>query len=261
MDFQSAMNAAMKYGGSGMAGAIADIGSNLRASSGGLSQVDLANLQNSELQERFARMGMRWRVEDARAAGLHPLAALGAQLPGASPSFMADQGEDVSRAFMATRSEGERGSMYGDMFAALQLENAGLQNDLLRSQIVKMNQVGPGFPDADPYYDPQASAPVVTAPGGLGTDPGVINETAWAMAPDGRSVSIVKSKDVTERVEDDFIQQILWAVRNQALPWLGLDFPPPPPSNFKPPKGHHWVWDRGTLRYVARSHGPFREGR
>ena len=33
------------------------------------------------LSEEMARMGIRWRVEDAKAAGLHPMAALGASTP------------------------------------------------------------------------------------------------------------------------------------------------------------------------------------
>lgn len=43
------------------------------------SQVDNANAQqdkNIALQREFAQMGVRWRVEDAKAAGLHPMYAL-----------------------------------------------------------------------------------------------------------------------------------------------------------------------------------------
>lgn len=43
------------------------------------SQVDNANAQasrNADLQREFAQYGIRWRVEDAKAAGLHPMYAL-----------------------------------------------------------------------------------------------------------------------------------------------------------------------------------------
>ena len=40
----------------------------------------LANL-NREDQYRFAREGVRWKVEDAQKAGIHPLAALGVSTP------------------------------------------------------------------------------------------------------------------------------------------------------------------------------------
>ena len=41
--------------------------------------------KNMAQQERFARQGIRWRVEDARAAGLHPLYAIGANTTQFSP--------------------------------------------------------------------------------------------------------------------------------------------------------------------------------
>ena len=44
----------------------------------------LANLNRAD-QYRFAREGIRWRVEDAKAAGIHPVYALGASGPSYSP--------------------------------------------------------------------------------------------------------------------------------------------------------------------------------
>lgn len=41
--------------------------------------------QNVGLQKQFAQYGIRWRAEDARKAGLHPLAALGASTSSFSP--------------------------------------------------------------------------------------------------------------------------------------------------------------------------------
>lgn len=41
---------------------------------------------NYEAQKEFAQNGIRWRVEDAKRAGIHPLYALGASTQGYSPS-------------------------------------------------------------------------------------------------------------------------------------------------------------------------------
>lgn len=50
-------------------------------------------------QREFAQHGVRWRVEDAKAAGVHPVYALGAQLPAASPIAFADSmGPAISEA-------------------------------------------------------------------------------------------------------------------------------------------------------------------
>ena len=40
---------------------------------------------NAALQREFAQNGIRWKVADAEAAGIHPLYALGAQTSPASP--------------------------------------------------------------------------------------------------------------------------------------------------------------------------------
>lgn len=41
--------------------------------------------KNADLQKTFAKMGVQWRVNDAKKAGIHPLAALGAQTFSGSP--------------------------------------------------------------------------------------------------------------------------------------------------------------------------------
>lgn len=48
--------------------------------------------QNMAMQKEFAQMGVRWRVEDAKAAGLHPLAALGVQPSQSSPVPVMSEG-------------------------------------------------------------------------------------------------------------------------------------------------------------------------
>lgn len=111
---------------------------------------------NTATQKEFAQHGIRWRVEDAKAAGIHPLYALGAQTQSFSPIHVgtdfAGMGQDISRAIDATRTSGERADA---RLAALTLERAELENDLLRSQILGskaalLQQVGPAFPGGAP---------------------------------------------------------------------------------------------------------------
>lgn len=72
-----------------------------------------------EREKEFAQMGIRWKVEDAKAAGLHPLAALGAQTQSYAPQstfvssapYMADfskMGQYINRAIGAGQTEEER---------------------------------------------------------------------------------------------------------------------------------------------------------
>lgn len=99
---------------------------------------------------------IQWTVEDAKKAGIHPLAALGASSVGgfASPSFVAPQwGDAVASGFSALEDafDGSRGSReasgppkklgptQGEVLAeSLGLERAQLQNELLRTEIASM---------------------------------------------------------------------------------------------------------------------------
>lgn len=60
------------------------------------------NRQNIRLQREFAQHGIRWRVEDAQKAGVHPLYAIGANVPTYSPSSVVDpMGDAISQAGQA----------------------------------------------------------------------------------------------------------------------------------------------------------------
>lgn len=77
-------------------------------------------------QREFAQHGIRWRVEDAKAAGLHPLYAMGAQVTPYSPTLipdsvgpaLAEAGQNIGRAVAATQTAEER------MMTQLTLEKA-----------------------------------------------------------------------------------------------------------------------------------------
>lgn len=135
-------------------------------------------LRNEALQREFATQGIRWKVDDARAAGVHPLYALGANTVSYSPvsvggapdtslgSGVASAGQDLSRAIDSTRTAGERS--VAAAASALALEKGGLENELLRVQIAKMRaQVGPPMPALnDPNGIPgQPATRVVSLPG------------------------------------------------------------------------------------------------
>lgn len=159
-----------------MLGALISAGANLL---GGLfgrqSQAD-ANALNAQVareniakQEEFARSGVQWRVEDARKAGIHPLYALGAQPSSFSPvhvgaqgdtslpTAFANAGQDISRAVNATRTGQDKVDAYNSTVQALSLQRMGLENELLSSQIRKINQTGspPNFPGTRGVIDGQ----------------------------------------------------------------------------------------------------------
>jgi len=103
-------------------------------------------------QKEFAQSGIQWKVEDAKKAGIAPLAALGANTISYAPQAIGGSGDygvgaagqDISRAIDAGRTPGQRVDAYTRTVQALELERGSLQNELLRSQIAKLNQPGHG---------------------------------------------------------------------------------------------------------------------
>lgn len=57
-----------------------------RAADRSIRGTERANRENIEWQKEFAKHGISWKVEDAARAGLHPMAALGAQVSQFVPS-------------------------------------------------------------------------------------------------------------------------------------------------------------------------------
>lgn len=129
-----------------------------------VAAAEAAGEKNLAAQKEFAQSGIRWRVEDAKQAGIHPIYALGAQTPTFSPSFQAGQvapltgagdaiasgGQDIGRAVSATLSQPERA--YNSAIQALSLERGALENELLRSQInrTRVGTIASGTPLTGP---------------------------------------------------------------------------------------------------------------
>lgn len=103
------------------------------------------NAANLEAQREFAQMGIRWRAADAAAAGLHPMAALGATGASFSPSFQAGATPDYGGAGQALgdfidgqntkRSQVATMTPYEKEMQQLALDRARRQNQLLDAQI------------------------------------------------------------------------------------------------------------------------------
>lgn len=95
--------------------------------------------KQSNLQKKFAQKGIQWKVADAKAAGVHPLYALGANTVSYNPVSvggpdLASMGQDIGGAIdrVSTPTEKSAGAL-----GSLALERAGLENDLLRAQIAR----------------------------------------------------------------------------------------------------------------------------
>lgn len=245
-------------------------------SKSGLRAQENINAQNMQLQREFAQNGIRWRVEDAKRAGIHPLYALGAQLPTYSPSTfipgdyggrkdyggalrgLGDAASQFARSIDATRTPDE---FVAARLNDLTLQRAELENDLLRSQIARLNQsptvglpqkkdqVIPGQADierngllgtpASHHFVEEPQKLTVTSPGRPWQEPHPIADLGFVRTPTG--LAPVPGKDTKERIEDQAIPELMWAFRNHLIPTLGAGTPPP--SEMLPDGAYSWRFD------------------
>lgn len=154
--------------------------------------------QNIDLQKTFAKEGIRWKVEDAKKAGIHPLFALGAQTTSFAPqsistpadnsvaTAVANMGQDVGRAVNATRTSPER--IEAKAATALHLESLQLDNQIKRatlaSSVARLNQqTNPALPSGDFVVPEKTKAeerqPLMLDGSRIKTSPGTSPGNAW----------------------------------------------------------------------------------
>lgn len=219
--------------------------------------------RNIALQREFAQNGIRWKVADAKAAGIHPLYALGANTQSFSPvsfdsgaSNAAAMGQDISRVVQAMYTKNEKAAVMQD----LQIENQQLQNDMLRSQVRRMNSAGtgPGLPSnsglepalvgsgqGDAYVNEVPLKRTHSARPGI--EVGHVNDVGFSRTATG--IVPVPSTEVKERIEDQFVPETMWAIRNYASPNLGGVDTKPPTNLLTPAERaagfNDWYWHHG----------------
>lgn len=227
---------------------------------------------NRNLQMDTLKNQIQWRVADAKKAGIHPMAALGFTGMSYSPVSTAFQGtdfsglgQDISRAVMAGSTERQRQvdakraileQSQNDQYHTLQLQNMGLQNQLLASQIARFNsaQLGPGVPDAAPgSVNVVPDRVTVGSVGAPERSPGVVTDYAFG-ATSGGSSTIVPSLDMKQRIEDTPMEW-QWFLRNGIIPDRSImdEY-----TRRNPPRpGYEWKYNPFTGEFFQRRRGGF----
>ena len=98
-----------------------------------------ANKAN-KLQKQAAKKGVQWRVADAKKAGVHPLAALGMSPVSMSPvavggGSFGNAGQSFDNAIAKGSTSAQASKRIAMQMAELQLEGAGLDNDIKRAEL------------------------------------------------------------------------------------------------------------------------------
>lgn len=128
---------AAMLGGAAIQGGSALIGGML-----GQSSAEAAARQQYRYQKKFAKKAIQWRVQDAKKAGLHPLYALGAQVPSYSPvsqqtgqvgEALAQAGQNIGAAIQAQMTPAQK------QLLDLELRSAHLGNLKTEAEIAYIN--------------------------------------------------------------------------------------------------------------------------
>lgn len=235
------------------------------------------NQLNLAYQHEANTKNIQWKVADAKAAGIHPLAALGVSAAGGPTATIgqtantsmgdavSDAGQDISRAIRASETQQKRAQSFDNAIRALDVENRSLNNELLRTRIA-ITKAGtpPPLPSFDQRWnlDGQGEAPSVKLsphevtpgePGKPWMEPGAVSDVSYARTPGG--YAILPSKAAQERMEDNWLASAAWMYRNQIIPSMrGGETPPAAPA----PEGYEWRWHALRQEYrPARRRGPW----
>lgn len=252
-----------------------------KGNSDAIEAQERAAYQNYLWQKEFAQSGVKWRVDDAVSAGVHPVYVLGGSGASFSPSTsvfdgsssqhdvagsMQSLGQSLQRAGTATETGAERHVARMRMLAE---DRAELENVLLRSQIAREGaQIGPPMPSVHvpsampgqesalgrvgiieeplpPYAVKRSEIPSVQ-PGHPTQQAGAWPGVRWERTQTGwkphHSKELIEDSDLTN------IPYVEWFWNNRVLPSVGVGHNPPPDS-FLPKGATGWLWDPFKQEY------------
>lgn len=169
--------------------------------------------KQAALQKQFAQNQIQWKVADAKAAGVHPLAALGVTPMHYSPvsAGVPDVGPSLSslgNAIHRTADPAERRAI------DLGLEKAALENEYLRAQINSIRALrpqGPGIPSVTSSRTGQPALADPPLPEHTG-----LNTGAWGTTRHDRGASDAQDAENRYGESADYIE----GPRNRVLDWF-----------------------------------------
>lgn len=145
------------------------------------------NRKNAELQREFAQNSIQWKVEDAKRAGIHPLAALGASGYSASPSYVgadngiAQAGQQLSQGLSKALDKD------AEKLSALKVKDAELE---VQKKALEIRQMGQKV-SADNFFG-SVSNSSVPVPNGSAPTSGLSNSVVDS--PAGKSPAMTASQ-------------------------------------------------------------------
>lgn len=241
-----------------------------------------ANAARQEaLQREFAQNGIQWKVADAKAAGIHPLYALGANTVSYAPqsvgistpdtSGFANAGQNLGRAIASTQTPDTNQQALNNAMFTQQIEGIKLDNDIKRTKLASdlaTTRLGAG-----PPMPTGGTSDIFNAFGTITADdiklgaPSIKTETRRDVtdpaAPSyipgaGPSVGLMRNStggydpvmppELAESLESDYGGQLAWLLRNRLLPNIYSTERP----NLPTAEHEEVVWNRIKQQWEVR---------
>jgi hypothetical protein len=218
--------------------------------------------QQRDDQYAFAKSGIQWRVADAEAAGIHPLAAIGAPMNQPAPTMVGgmdgggmgvsdvvkDLGQDVSRALSARTTQHQRKLM------DLNLRSAKAETEMKELELTSQRrrlqgQIGP----PEPQIVPKRITPGI--PGKEHIELGQGPSVSFEKGPKG-SLYIVPSKVFKERSEDMFAPEASWNTSEYLGRMFGNRSQPKVPEKYRKMGYTHYEFSPLTGRLELAKDAP-----
>lgn len=180
---------------------------------------------NTQQQERFYKNSMQWRVEDAKKAGLHPLAALGATGASYTPAYNDAGGDGGLGNQLVGATESLMGRKMKDPAAEkatkLELDRMELENEKLRKEINSFGQsafgvlgnTGNGVNGASTFGNTNPNNPVFGVKSGRAANDFLANLN--------NLITMTPEKDLQDLVSERTLEYVKWALNNSHSPAAG----------------------------------------
>lgn len=189
------------------------------------------NDKNAALQREFAQNSIQWKVNDAKKAGIHPLAALGASTYSASPSFVSGGNSGVGDAVSsmgqaigdavsskeAAKEEAKQDKLFDLEVKQKELENAKLASEIAQnfnssfSSLAPDRSISTGISSLGQAI---GKSPPSSAPYGVDSKP--FNDVAFLKNKDG-TFSMTYGSDIQDLVSEATEERLGWKLRNQVF--------------------------------------------
>lgn len=225
-----------------------------------------ANEREYQMAKEFAQNGIQWKIEDARKAGINPLAAIGAtgqsyqghvmplsygQEAEAKGRMYSNLGQNISRAIGSTMTAKQR--MINEEEDNLRLKEIKYRSKVLDSQMTNIDKPNnPPMPDGMGRTStgiPGQESPITIIPTGRTAaskgDPSKAfgSVTDWYFRKTPTGLKVAPSPDVQGILANNAVEMLRWEAKHKAQELLNPGIYRPDYNEFPLPKNKYWKWN------------------